>query len=218
VVLVVLVVLVSAGFGTPKVPIINQPGSSGGGGPAAGTYLPVGNHTGVTVDTTTYSDPIAGGGAKLATLVFPADASALALAISGDLFPRIIFGVDPTDFGVVMFGDGSYDPTGNKGGGVNVGTKNADSSVQATLYGAAFSAITTGIKSAHVAEYNASTPPFAVSGASGAKLSSGMPDPNVGQGGDVGDLYIGLSGGVLSTIWRCTVAGAGGAATWVGIV
>ena len=34
------------------------PASSRAGGPAAGTYLPVANAAGVTVDTTTYPDKI----------------------------------------------------------------------------------------------------------------------------------------------------------------
>src|SRR5436853_5126759 len=86
-------------------------GPGGGGGPASGSYLPTANDSGVTVDTTTYADPIAGGGAKLATLVFPADQGALAIAKTGDAFPRWLFASDGHD-GVYM-GTGAFDPYNN---------------------------------------------------------------------------------------------------------
>jgi hypothetical protein len=77
--------------------------------PEAGTLVPVANAAGVTVDTTTYSDTIAGGGAKLTTLVFPGDQGALAIAISGDSFPRYVIASDPHNDGIYM-GNGTYNP------------------------------------------------------------------------------------------------------------
>ena len=44
-------------------------------------------------------------------------------------------------------------------------------------------------------------------------LSSGNGAPTIG--GNVGDMYIRKDGGDGSWIYRCTVAGAAGAATWV---
>src|SRR5258708_7083036 len=91
-----------------------------------GEVLPVADPTGVTVDTTTYADSIAGGGAKLTTLVFPVTGQgALAYALLGDAFPRIVFPSDPTDAMLVM-GDGTFNPytSGSRVslsyGGVNV--------------------------------------------------------------------------------------------------
>lgn len=88
-------------------------GPGGGGGLAAGSYLPVADAAGVTVDTTTYADPIKGGGAKLTTLVFPADQGALAIARSGDLFPRWLLASDATDG--LYIGNGAQDPYAHGG-------------------------------------------------------------------------------------------------------
>ncbi len=54
-----------------------------------------------------------------------------------------------------------------------------------------------------------------VSGATGAILNSGAGVPAVG--GNVGDLYINVSGGDATYFYRCTVAGAAGVATWAAI-
>ena len=86
-------------------PFISEEGG-GGGGPAAGTYIPVADAAGVTVDSTTYDDLIKGGGAKLTTLVFPSDAGALAIALAGDAFPRWILGADAANDGFLL-GDGT---------------------------------------------------------------------------------------------------------------
>lgn len=77
--------------------------------PAAGSLVPVADATGVTVDNTTYDDTIKGSG-KLTTLVFPADAGALAIALAGDAFPRWVLGADPNNFGLCA-GVGTADPT-----------------------------------------------------------------------------------------------------------
>jgi hypothetical protein len=98
------------------VPVISGVGGSGTTTAqvvASGKVLPVADATGVTVDTTTYDDNIKGSG-KLTTLVFPADQGALAIAITGDAFPRLILGADATSYGLLM-GDGVIDPTGNHG-------------------------------------------------------------------------------------------------------
>src|SRR6266478_3548289 len=76
---------------------------------ASGKVLPVADASGVTVDSTTYADTIKGGGAKLTTLVFPDDRGALAIAISGDSFPRYVIASDPHNDGIYM-GNGSYNP------------------------------------------------------------------------------------------------------------
>lgn len=84
--------------------------SGGGGGTtstqvaASGKVLPVADTAGVTVDTTTYDDPIGTG--KLTTLVFPADQGALAIAIAGDTYPRWLMGAEADNSGL-NFGRGS---------------------------------------------------------------------------------------------------------------
>lgn len=50
-------------------------------------------------------------------------------------------------------------------------------------------------------------------GAAGAILNSGSGVPAIG--GNVGDLYIRTDGAETAYFYRCTVAGAAGAATWV---
>jgi hypothetical protein len=102
--------------------------SGGGGGGnttaqvvASGKVWPAANASGVTVDTTTYPDSIKGGGAKLTTLVFPVEQGALAMAIAGDAFPRVVLSSDPTDYGW-SFGDGTVDPPGNTPGFTSSGT------------------------------------------------------------------------------------------------
>lgn len=93
-------------------PFIN--GGGGGGGPAAGTYLPVAHSSGVTVDTTTYNDTIKGSG-KLTTLVFPAEQGSLAIAFTGDAFPRWMMSSDASDYGLLL-GDGTFDLAGDPTG------------------------------------------------------------------------------------------------------
>lgn len=89
--------------------------SGGGGGGnttaqvvASGKVLPVANPASVTVDSTTYDDPIAGGGAKLKTLVFGSDQGALGIALLGDAFPRWIMASDAADG--FFLGNGTFDP------------------------------------------------------------------------------------------------------------
>jgi len=84
-------------------------GGNGGSQPA-GSVIPTANADGVTVDTTTYDDTIAGGGAKLTTLVFPQNQGAIAIAIEGDDFPRYVIAADPDGDGIYI-GDGTGDPT-----------------------------------------------------------------------------------------------------------
>jgi len=86
----------------------------------AGTYLPVADAAGVVVDTTTYDDTLKGSG-KLATLVFPTDAGLLAIAMEGDAFPRLIMGADPTNFGALVLGNGTFDAANDGGALISIG-------------------------------------------------------------------------------------------------
>lgn len=82
--------------------------TSGGssGGPPAGSYIPVADSAGVTVDTTTYDNTVTGTG-KLTTLIFPVDTVGFAFALEGDAFPRLLMLSDITD-GMYM-GNGQFD-------------------------------------------------------------------------------------------------------------
>ena len=83
-------------------------GTVGGGSLPEGSYLPTAIPDDVTVDDETYTSPIGSG--TLTTLVFPASAGALAFAIEGDDYPRVVFGSDPTD-AFLYLSDGTYDPS-----------------------------------------------------------------------------------------------------------
>lgn len=74
--------------------------------PAA--WFPIADPMGARLDVTSYDNPIGNG--KIATIVFPEDGTAFAFAVEGDEFPRMVFGVDPTNIGIAM-GDGTDDPT-----------------------------------------------------------------------------------------------------------
>lgn len=190
-------------------------GNVGALGPAAGTFLPVADSPGVTVNTTTYNNPITGSG-KVTALVFPIDTAMLAVAVTGDVFPRIIVGCDPTDGFFVGLGDGTFDPSTD--------SKRVDASIFQNTNGgyglawggnegsAAFASSNLG---ANRGGYNNSGQ-IVIDGHS--MIASGTGDPNGARGGEVGDIYFRTTGGALTTIYRCTVAGDNASATWVGIL
>lgn len=82
-------------------------GGGGGSGPAAGSYLPVAGQAGLALDTTTYSNSVTGVG-NYATLVGTGQRPFLAVAQSGDAFPRILFTDDVANF--FFLGNGTFDP------------------------------------------------------------------------------------------------------------
>lgn len=90
-----------------------NPIPAGGTIPGGGTGMPIANPFGITTATRT-PDPIAGTHNQL-WVKFPTDASVMAWGLSGDSFPRVVFGSDPTDSGFAFFmlGDGTYNPTLN---------------------------------------------------------------------------------------------------------
>lgn len=83
-----------------------------GGGGGGGSDIPIADQTDASsLDTTTYPNPIADDGSKLATLVFsPAETqfAMLATAIDDDAFPRVLLGNDLSTGW--YFGDGTVDP------------------------------------------------------------------------------------------------------------
>ncbi len=180
-----------------------------------GTVLPVADSTGVTVDTTTYDNPITGSG-KLTTLVFPQSTAALAIAIEGDSFPRVLLGSDPTDGDFVGLGDGTFSPSGLSADRVDAYIfQNNDGSYGLGFGGNNGAAMAVSNEGANRGPLNNSAQ-LVIGGH--AMIATGSGDPNGPQGGEVGDLYINTAGGALTTIYRCTVAGTAGNATWVGIL
>jgi hypothetical protein len=93
------------------VPVISENAVAASATQIAGTgkVIPVADAAGVTVDTTTYANAIRGSG-HYTTLVFTAETALLAVAQSGDAFPRWVFGSEPDGDGIYM-GDGTVDPT-----------------------------------------------------------------------------------------------------------
>ena len=184
-------------------------GGSGGGGPAAGTYLPVADHTGVTVDTSSYANGYTGVG-NYTTLVFPQETGTLAIAITGDAHPRWILPADPND-GLVA-GNGTVDPVPS-GAGFGAAA-NGDGSLAAFVAGGTGLAFKVGAKDTNAGTIVQAGNGIKVSGA--AIISSGANAPAIG--GNVGDLFIRTNPASDATyFYRCTVAGTAGNATWAAI-
>ncbi len=118
-------------------PIVS--GGGGGGGNttaqvvASGRVVPVGTVVGVTVDTTTYADPVRGGGAKLATLVFATEGAGFAIAQAGDAFPRWLLTSDGTDG--LYIGDGTYNPYSSSAANLFVGAAHGGLAISAAAAG-----------------------------------------------------------------------------------
>lgn len=176
--------------------------------------LPIADPTGVTVDTSTYDNPFTGSG-KLTTLVFPAfsDTGLLAVAVEGEAFPRILMSTDLTDGW--YFADGSVDPRSGNAMALFLSRNAGDGSMVANFVsfhgdfdvGRADAGGNRGFVDGHalgvvINRLNGSVMVTTVNGV-----------PNIG--GEVGDLAIRADGVDGSWIYRCTVAGAAGAATWV---
>jgi hypothetical protein len=194
------------------VPVISGGGAGGNTTAqvvASGKVLPVADATGVTVDTTTYSDFIRGGGAKLTTLVLPSDGGTLAIALAGDAFPRWVLGGDPTNYGL-LFGDGTAALTS---AAAVISYFNGALSLYSTSLNEQFNI---GVADTNHGSVNRSRGPISLSGGAAALLA-GTGAPTLG--GNVGDLYVRTDGanGTL-ILYRCTVAGTAGNATWVPVL
>ena len=180
----------------------------GGGGPAAGTYLPVADGTGVTVDTTTYANPIRGSG-TLTTLVFPINTALLAFAVTGDAHPRAILASDPTDGW--YFGNGTQDPYN---AGAQLKTSVVGSVVSQAMLGSTAATLSAGGNGQANVSGNVTDAPLRIT--NGINLHSGAGVPT--EAGTAGDLYIRTDPASDATyFYRCTVSGGAGAATWAPI-
>lgn len=188
-------------------PILNQQASSGGGSSAAVPYAE--QQVAVTVDDTTYDNPITGG--KLRTLVFDGEGAALGIAQLGDAFPRYLIASDASD-GIGM-GDGTMNPY--FGAGSAALSRGSSGLVRIGVQGG---------PSLVVGSSTNGTDPGLVSSLSRVQFGArcfveGLGDPNIANvGGAVGDLFFrgDGDGSVAQTIYICTVADPTNA-TWVGL-
>jgi hypothetical protein len=188
----------------------------GGGSTPDGSVLPNATPTGATLDTTSYDDP-ANPGTKLATLVLPTNAPILAVAIEGDAFPRWVMYADAT-LGLFM-GDGSYDPFNAGENALAAGLLLGDSLIVGKRPGTTlgFGTSDPGGKRPGYSDIDGGLQINTPAGNNGAMLASGHGAPAIG--GEIGDIFIRTDpGGASETIYRCTVAGTAGNATWTGIL
>jgi hypothetical protein len=196
------VYLDTIGYSERAIAAVAAKRAGGGGGVTPGTVLPVADPAGVTLDTTTYDNTVTGEG-KLTTLVFPQDTGQVAIAVAGDDFPRVLL-ADITDGW--YFGDGTADPYN---GNAYLNSDKDRISISG-LHGLKTNVVVGN--SPMGVYFPAQTILFGQS-----SLSMGTGEPGIG--GDVGNIYIRIDpGGANETIYRCTVAGVAGDATWVGIL
>lgn len=89
------------------------PDSLSGGGDTSG-LLPIADPTGVTSETS--PNTIKGSG-TIGVVTVPADTTVFAVKLEGDDYARIVINADPTDWGAILLGDGTFDPLT---GGANI--------------------------------------------------------------------------------------------------
>ena len=191
--------------------VLGRKGGGGGGGSQPGTVWPVADPTDVTVDDTTYDNEITGSG-KMTVLVFPAgDTAAFALAQQGAAFPFFVIPTDTSDE-LIYFGEndkGIFD-------GNSIGFMLTNSGfVGMKLHAGVGVDFRLGEDDPNVGTRSRVTSPLTVQSVT---FSSGNGAPDA-QGGNEGDIYVRIDpGGANQTLYRCTVPGSAGNATWVGIL
>lgn len=182
------------------------------GGSIPGESLPTAETTGVTIDTTSYTNPDTE--EPLTTIVFPAAAAGvLAIAIEGDAFPRWRWTADPMNGLYFAGGEVPCDythaaaiaatsgPVGDPDGsyGLELLTRHA--------------AVYIGTYNADIGGFITTSHPIRLGPGMGC-ISSWDGDPNGNLGGRLGDMCIRPNGGDGSWIYRCTTAGDAATAVW----
>jgi hypothetical protein len=194
--------------------IVSRSQGGGGGGVTPGTVIPDADPSGATVDTTTYNNDWTGVG-KLHTLVFPQSTVAIAIAIAGDAFPRIVSLSNPVDG--IYYGDGTVNPI-NVGAATWIEAATPGEFVHVTEGGQA-TQLRVGVPDTNRGHQVASPYGFTLGdgGAGlGATLSSSTGVPAIG--GNLNDLHIRLDApDVNHWLYRCTAAGVAGVATWTAV-
>lgn len=177
---------------------------------------------GVVVDDTTYDDPYLNDGTKMRTLVFPAAyaGASLGLALEGDDFPRVVMSADGAY--PLNWGDGTFDPYAQ--GAMTTWWPSDDGGAVAGIGGFGnryfYAPTKLGTHRAPVAWIQGGGLALgsAGEGAPVAAVFSGATDPNDDVGGEVDDMYVMTGSAPGEWLWRCTVAGAAGDATWVAML
>lgn len=148
----------------------------------------------------------------------------LAVGVEGDAFPRFMFSNTAVQDGI-NFGDGTYDPWDTPGPAIGIVQVNSAHSAMHITGGQDSTnegSLWLGLPGTNVPVFNRIDAPLALrvslSVTAGAKISSAAGAPTA-FAGDVGDIYFRTNpAGANTTIYRCTVAGIAGAATWAGIL
>lgn len=168
-----------------------QPGTweaiFGPGVPPVSTGFPIANPAG-SVDHVTTPDPIVNSGTQT-WVQFPHNQSAIGWGLTGDTYPRIMYGSDPKK-GFLFVGPGTYDPTQNTNMMALLNDVDRGDMLQITSNG-----VNSGV----------------IIGALSA-MGSGLGNPNTSIGGIVGDIMSGVfNGGTgfsYSSWWRCITGGS----------
>jgi hypothetical protein len=197
------------------------------GGGSSLIFWPAADQADASYDNSTWADNIEGSGFYEA-LKFPATAvtyGAFAMGVAGEAFPRMIIGSsmgpDASVLGGIGMGEGTIDPAGKNGVWYGILETKGTGTASLEIGSGGQPLLTGGI------DTNSGFGNLAV--LNGLQLSrcQGGGARNITQygghgvptiGGNVGDLYWRDDGGAGTYLYRCTVAGGGGAATWVGIL
>lgn len=190
---------------------------------ATDLFWPAAEQASASYDKTTYPNNWSGSG-HYDTLVFATNAAAAeAVAVSGDTYPRYVITADPvgTAGGGILMGDGTVDPARFDGVwfGCYPGSGPGLFAMQVGSLGQVL--LGSGI------DANSGFGVLAVYNGLQLQRSQGSGVRNITQygghgvptiGGNVGDLYWRDDGSAGTYLYRCTVAGGAGAATWGGIL
>lgn len=189
-------------------PVEALPGNTKVGGKG---FVPIADQSNYTLDKTTYTNPITNDDTDfITTLVFnnhdPDDdtinipTTAIAIALKGDDFPRIVISSD-SEKGI-YFGDGTTDPVNEIG--VGFYCKDIGSGRTAATLWAHDAEFNVGSHDVHLNRYSHSHQPLKLQ--SSAAIHSGIGDPD--ENGNEGDFYIKEDGDISSfdVLWRCTSA------------
>lgn len=187
-------------------PYYPPPASGGSGFPIAGAGTTVATPANAIKGSGTYNSLMTNG-----------DDYALAFGKQGEAFPRFTFSTGGVG-DMFNFGDGTYDPWNEPGPSIGINTGADDHRLDITSQ---TSRVSVGVPDTvftdSVVGFGSALLLPDGSGTFGSvHLTAGPGAPGIA--GAVGDIYIRSNGGVLSTIYRCTVAGATGLATWTGIL
>lgn len=184
--------------------------------------LPIADDTGVVVDTTTWNNPPTGGPDRVTVLLGAAsppgsDQLILAIGKSGAAFPGWELFADATSG--IYLGDGTIDPYGF---GANIWLRDNGDGSRGLVFSNRNVDLSVGQSDAIVGPVLQLDKPLQLRvGGNLLTIHTQGGNPNSQQiPGRINDVYIDdqSDGTPLTWIWRCTVTGTAGNATWVGML